>query len=70
MDRFLKRSEGPPPPKNDGGSSSSLKRSLIELNLDDLPEDLGLRSLIITFHPSDQDKVRSHLPTKGSITTT
>ena len=59
MDRFLKRKL----PSNEQQSSSkscesSLQQQRIEINLEDLPSDLGKQIKISAYHPNDRDKIQ------------
>ncbi|WOK95880.1 zinc finger MYM-type protein 1-like [Canna indica] len=41
------------------------KRRHVEINLDDLPSDLGLRKRISDYHPNDRDRIRRHCLQQG-----
>ena len=64
MDKFLKRKVSIEEPLKCDSSSNS-KKPHLEINLDDLPSDPGLRRKILDYHPNDRDKIRMAYLQKG-----
>ena len=68
MERFFKRvSNGSHPQESHSQEVEveSSKRSRIEINIADLPSDLGLRAPISDYSPNIQDEVRRHYLQQG-----
>ncbi|KAJ0975429.1 hypothetical protein J5N97_017394 [Dioscorea zingiberensis] len=68
MDKYLiKRKTILKEPSNVNTSDAqpNAKKDRIELNIDDLPSDPGLRKKISDYHPNDRDKVRRAYLQKG-----
>ncbi|XP_057440073.1 uncharacterized protein LOC130731930, partial [Lotus japonicus] len=64
MDKFLvKRARSSS--EQCGSSSSQQQPPHVEVNLNELPSDPGLRPRITTYHPNDQDKIRRAYLQKG-----
>ena len=63
-DKFLKRKVSIEEPLKCDSSSNS-KKSYLEINLDDLPSNPGLRRKILDYHPNDRDKIRMAYLQKG-----
>ncbi|KAJ0964830.1 hypothetical protein J5N97_025968 [Dioscorea zingiberensis] len=68
MDKyFIKRKTILEEPSNVNTSDAqpNAKKDRIELNIDDLPSDPGLRKKVSDYHPNDRDKVRRAYLQKG-----
>ncbi|CAH9118761.1 unnamed protein product [Cuscuta epithymum] len=50
---------------NEVSGSHTFKQPRVEVNVDDLPTDPGLRPKLCSYHPNDQDKVRRFYLQKG-----
>lgn len=62
MDKFFIRKQNLKQPcsdeKKNGSNQSKIKQRRLNLNLDGLPSNLGLRTRISEYNPNDQDRVR------------
>ena len=58
MKKYFKRKSEFEYSSSSKGISKDLKECPLEINLDDLPADLGLRISILDYHPNIQDQVR------------
>uniref|UniRef100_A0A5B7BMF7 TTF-type domain-containing protein n=1 Tax=Davidia involucrata TaxID=16924 RepID=A0A5B7BMF7_DAVIN len=72
MDKFLKRKstlEQPSPTQESDdrgdGMQHCSKQSRIEINLENLPADPGLRIKILNYHTNDRDEIRRAYFQKG-----
>ena len=65
MDKFL--TKRPRSSSEHCGSSSQQQQPHVEINLNELPSDPGLRPRITTYHPNDQDKIRRAYLQKGLV---
>lgn len=64
MDKFNLIVEGIPS-IGEGASDDHSKRKHVEINLEDLPSDPGLRKNIFRYHPNDRDRIRRHYLQQG-----
>ncbi|XP_047947406.1 zinc finger MYM-type protein 1-like [Salvia hispanica] len=68
MEKFLKRKNlivEEIPSIGEGASDDHSKRKHVEINLEDLPSDPGLRKNIFRYHPNDRDRIRRHYLQQG-----
>ena len=65
MEKYFKRKSEFESSSSSKGISKDLKECPLEINLDDLLADLGLRIRILDYHPNIQDQVQRAYVQKG-----